>query len=148
MSRAVMTRWVVRMEFLVGGEDTDGTGAVRRDTFDSWVCAAFEAYVEESDALRDIRGRGLSLALAEEELPELALLGRPQKVVLGATVVELGADSFTFVVRARPLGAGTDAVAQGRWTVTIRDAAGAVRPVEPAVRRSLIQIEQRAGLLV
>jgi acyl-CoA thioesterase FadM len=141
-----ITKWAVRQDHPVTGDDLDGDGTVRDGVLEGWVAAACSAYLERCPVLQGKRERdGLELRQHAHTLPAGSGLGRPDSVVVTARATEFRASSFVVAVRLRPLGGERDVAVDVWCEVQLEDpATGESRELESAVRDELISIEHAA----
>ncbi|MBO0706307.1 MAG: hypothetical protein J2P39_13365 [Candidatus Dormibacteraeota bacterium] len=142
-----VTKWAVRQDHAVGGEDRDGAGTVRDGVLERWVTAAGSAYLERCPVLQEKRERDwLELRQRIRNLPAGSGLGRPERVLVTARATECRPSSFVVAVRLLPLG-GELGVAMDVWCdVQLADpATGEPRELDSRVRDELISIEHAAG---
>lgn len=141
-----ITKWAVRQDRSVGGDDLDGAGTVRDEVLERWVAAACSAYLERCPVLQGKRERdGLELRQHARDLPAGSGLGSPERVVVTARATEFRPSSFVVAVRLRPLGGERDIM--DVWCeVRLEDpVTGEPRELDSAVRDELISIEHAAG---
>jgi hypothetical protein len=145
----ILTRWpVVQRHDLVEG-DVDASGAVRLDFVDGLISAARGAYLERCTVMLALRAReGLEFAWQTEELARDQLSGRPQTLIVSASVAELRPASFTMLVRVRPIGGDNDRPVNSRCAVRLEDpVTREARELGSDVRDELIALEQGAQQL-
>lgn len=141
-----ITKWAVRQDQAVGGDDLDAAGTVLDGVLERWVAAACSAYLERCPVLQGKRERdGLELRQRAHDLPAGSRLGRPERVVVTARATEFRPSSFVVAVRLRPLGGERD-VAMDIWCeVRLEDPlTGEPRELDAAVRDELLSIEHAA----
>ena len=142
-----ITKWAVRQDHPVTGDDLDADGTVRDGVLERWVAAACSAYLERCPVLQGKRERdGLELRQRARNLPAGGGLGRPESVVVTARATEFRPSSFVVAVRLRPLGGERDLAVDVWWEVQLEDpATGEPRELDSAVRDELISIEHAAS---
>ncbi|MCW6010935.1 hypothetical protein K1W54_41270 [Micromonospora sp. CPCC 205371] len=142
-----MTKWAVLQEHQVGERDLDAAGAVSDDALARWVDAAREAYLDGCPTLLAAgREPGVALRHRTAALPSAALLGRPEDVVVTASVKEFRPASFTIAVRVRPGGGDREMPLNASCVIRLDDTAtGEARELGNEIRDELIALEQGAS---
>ena len=141
-----MTRWAVLREYPVTESDLDAAGTVADETLRRWVDDVRVAYLEQCSLLHQVRERdGLVLRHRTGTLPSAALLGRPARVFVTASVSEVRPSSFTVSVRLRPDGGDREMPLNAICVLRLEDADGEVRELGTGIRDELIALEHAAA---
>jgi hypothetical protein len=142
----ILTRWPVVQRHDVREEDLDAAGAVRSEVVDELIASARRAYLERCTVAEDLRSRErLEFAWQGEELARDDLSGRPETLIVSASVAEFRPTSFTVTVRVRPVGGDNDRPVNSRCAVRLEDPeTHEARELGSDVRDELIALEQGA----
>lgn len=142
----ILTRWPVVQRHDVADEDLDAHGVVRSEVVDRLIVAARRAYVERCVVVQELCAREkLEFAWQAEELARDDVSGRPETLVVSASVAEFRPTSFTVTVRVRPVGGDSDRPANSRCAVRLEDPeTHEARELGNDVRDELIALEQGA----
>jgi hypothetical protein len=142
----VLTRWPVVQRHDLVENDFDDAGAVRPEVVDRLITAARCAYLELCAVVQELRAREqLEFAWQAEELARAVLSGRPESLIVSASVPEFRPSSFTVLVRVRPIGSDDEQPVNSRRAVRLEDpVTHEARKLGNGVRAELIELEQGA----
>ena len=143
---SIVSRWVVRREHRVGGDDVDAEGGLRDGVIERWIDDARDAYLERCAVVQAmIAALELVLQARPSQRPGREFFGRPSTIVVSAGVTEVYPNSFVMAFRVRSFGQVGDVVANVTSRVSLVDSASG-EPCElgDGVRDELIALEHAA----
>ena len=142
----ILTRWPVVQRHDVVDEDLDAAGGVRSDVVDRLIVEARGAYLERCTVVQELRARErLDFVWQTEELARDDVSGRPETLIVSASVAEFRPTSFTVTVRVRPVGGDSDRPVNSRCAVRLENPeTKEARELGNDVRDELIALEQGA----
>lgn len=146
MSSGFAARWPVKQVYPVTAADLDAGGVVRDEAVERWAASTCAVYLDRCTVLQVRREReGLHLRQRTDKLPPGELLGRPESVVVTASVTEVRPSSFTVAMRLCPRGGDQDNAVHASCLVRLEDATtGLVSHLGDEIRDELIAIERSA----
>jgi acyl-CoA thioesterase FadM len=143
---SIVSRWVVRREHRVEGDDVDADGGLRDGVIERWIDDARDAYLERCAVVQAlIAGSKLVLQARPGQRPPRDFFGRPSTVVVSAGVTEVYPSAFVMAFRVRSYGQVGDVVANLTSRVSLVDpATGEPFELGDDVRDELIALEHGA----
>ena len=144
---SIVSRWVVRREHRVGGDDVDAEGGLHDGVIERWIDDARDAYLERCAVVQAmIAALELVLQARPSQRPGREFFGRPSTIVVSAGVTEVYPTSFVMAFRLRSFGQVGDVVANVTSRISLLDpATGEACELGDDVRDELIALEHAAN---
>jgi acyl-CoA thioesterase FadM len=147
MSTAVLTRWPVRVEFLVLADDVDEHDCPTDHALDRWFATAWSACLQRCQTLRDVLSdRGTRLALGSLRLSSRRSVRPGDRVWMAVGATELRPSAFDLAIRVRVLGSDAAPILEGHRSVGLVDtASGSSLPIPVQIQKELMALADTAS---